>query len=303
MRRACKLGTVNSLLLMTLVGGVAGCPDQTIGPDPSLVHQMRGQSYTDRDWAVVLRDHVRYGLVDYDTLRAKPEALYRYAALISVTGPESTPEQFPGRAQATAYYVNAYNALVLLAVLSQPPNIPTMEDISLPHLEEDYRFVLDGSTVTLNQVERKMLAASGGDVRTLLATSRAAMGTPRLPGEPRPSIASWPPLPPTPSTCRRFSASTTARGRSWSGRKSSGGRMTLSSTGKPSGGCEPCICSTCCSSWPLRSSGALCRLRWATRFGRSPSIGRSIAGNARPTVLWCPEFWPPTKRNDHVTSD
>jgi len=169
---------------MTLVGGVAGCPDQTIGPDPSLVHQMRGQSYTDRDWAVVLRDHVRYGLVDYDTLRAKPEALYRYAALISVTGPESTPEQFPGRAQATAYYVNAYNALVLLAVLSQPPNIPTMEDISLPHLEEDYRFVLDGSTVTLNQVERKMLAASGGDVRTLLATSRAAMGTPRLPGEP-----------------------------------------------------------------------------------------------------------------------
>lgn len=172
------------LLTAGLLPAIVGCADQAIRPDPAFVQQARGQAYSDREYALVLRDHVRYGLVDYDTLRARPESLLRYTALLSLTGPRSTPDQFADRSHAIAYYVNAYNALVMTAVLSQPASTPTMYDLSLPRLEEDYKFVLDGAAITLAGIQRRMLEVSDGDVRTILATSRAAMGTPRLPSEP-----------------------------------------------------------------------------------------------------------------------
>ncbi|MBI4579194.1 MAG: DUF547 domain-containing protein [Planctomycetes bacterium] len=167
-----------------VVGVAGGCVENALRPDASLLRELRNQPYSDRDWAIVLRDNVRYGLVDYQTLRANPEPLLRYCALVGLTGPTRTPDQFPGRTHETAYYVNAYNALVLWAVLSRPQDPPTMYDYSMPQLEYDYHFTLDGAMVTLMRIEDKMLKASGGDVRTLLATSRAAMGTPRLAGEP-----------------------------------------------------------------------------------------------------------------------
>ncbi len=163
---------------------LCGCASNTIQPEGALLREVQGQPYSDQDWATVLRDHVRYGLVDYDTLRATPHSLMRYCALISVTGPNRTPQQFTGKSDTTAYYINAYNALVLRAVLSRSSDVPTMYDYSMPQLEFDYRFPLDGVVVTLSAVEDQLMAASQGDVRTLLATSRAAMGTPRLSSEP-----------------------------------------------------------------------------------------------------------------------
>lgn len=173
-----------ALVGVGLLGLLAGCAENAIRPDSNLVREVQGQPYSDRDWALTLRDHVRYGLVDYDTLRTMPDSLHRYCAMISVMGPERTPDQFPGRTQATAYYINVYNALVLRAVLTQSGSMPTMYDYSLPDLDHGYQFVVDGSVTTLAQLEHKMLEASGGDVRTILATSRAAMGTPRLASEP-----------------------------------------------------------------------------------------------------------------------
>lgn len=163
---------------------IVGCSQSVLRPEASLVQQVQSEGYSDRDWAITLRDHVRYGLVDYDTLRLTPETLMRYCALISIKGPASTPDQFVGRSQITAYYINAYNALVLRAVLSQPADLPTMYDLSLPRLESEYHFAFDGRIVTLAEIERLMLEVSGGDARTILATSRAAMGTPRLTNEP-----------------------------------------------------------------------------------------------------------------------
>ena len=132
---------------------------------------------------MVLRDNVRYGLVDYEALARSREPLERYYALLSVTGPSRTAEQFPSHAHTTAYYLNAYNALVLCAVLERYP-VTTMYDLSMPRLEYEYTFTLDGQPCTLAKVEAKLLEQSNGDVRTLLATSRAAMGTPRLANEP-----------------------------------------------------------------------------------------------------------------------
>lgn len=160
-----------------------GCADYTLRPNPTLAPKENSPVYSDRDWSAVLSDHVRDGVVDYDKLASQREPLDRFYALISVTGPSRTPDQFETRSAKTAFWINAYNALVLLAVLQRYP-CSTAYDLSLPVLEQDYRFLVDGKSRNLFEVELQMLADSTGDVRSLFATSRAALGTPRLMSEP-----------------------------------------------------------------------------------------------------------------------
>jgi len=164
-----------------VLASVIGCNEPDIRPQTALLE--RPYRYSDHDWARVLQGYLRNGLVDYDGLAAHPEDLNRYYALVSVTGPTSTPDQFPGRAAATAFWINAYNAMVLKVVLAHYPT-KSVYDVSLPRLETEYTFRVDRRICTLGGVEQAMLDASGNDVRTLLATSRAALGTPLLWPEP-----------------------------------------------------------------------------------------------------------------------
>jgi len=102
----------------------------------------RPLTYSDTDWATVLQNNVREGLVDYAGLLAQREPLERYYALVGETGPTRTPDQFVSRSAKTAYWINVYNALVLRAVLERYP-ISTMYDLTLPRLEYDYTFKVD----------------------------------------------------------------------------------------------------------------------------------------------------------------
>ncbi len=175
--RVLLLGAVG---LAALAAG-AGCASLKIDPRSHLIPVTR--TYNDRDWSQVLQDVVRDGLVDYQTLGGNREPLDRYYALVSVTGPGLTPDQFPERNDRVAYWVNSYNALVLLAVLSRYP-VPTMYDLSLAALEHDYRFTVDGRPFTLAAIEEQVLTESARDVRALFAMSGAALATPRLMSEP-----------------------------------------------------------------------------------------------------------------------
>ncbi|MEP0843169.1 MAG: hypothetical protein HRF43_10735, partial [Phycisphaerae bacterium] len=56
-------------------------------------------------------------------------------------------------------------------------------DRSIARIEEA-TFSVDGRVYTLPQIEARMLEAGSGDVRALFATSRGALGTPRLAAEP-----------------------------------------------------------------------------------------------------------------------
>jgi len=157
--------------------GCAG-PAQ-IDPDLSLLPRGSDVRYSDEDWAAVLKAHVKDGLVDYGRLKKKPEALQRYVALLSVKGPSRTPKEFGSRADKTAYWINAYNACVLTAVLRRYP-LTTVYDLNLPRLETEYRFQVDGRRRTLMSMEAAALEASQEDARIFFALSRAAIGTPRL---------------------------------------------------------------------------------------------------------------------------
>jgi len=170
-------------LVMAAVLACGGCSEMVITPNTTLLPSSSTHVYSDADWAAVLHKYVAQGLVDYDALARERESLERYYALLSVTGPRRTPDQFGSSAQVTAYWINAYNALVLCAVMDRYP-VATMYDLSLPRLEHEYKFVVDGRARTLAEIEAEILKVSSGDARALLATSRAALGTPRLIGEP-----------------------------------------------------------------------------------------------------------------------
>jgi hypothetical protein len=162
---------------------IAGCRSDAIRPETGLIEQSPPYLYSDIDWADVLERHVRDGLVNYGELQRNPEPLKRYYALLSRTGPSLSPDQFTSRQQVTAYWINAYNALVLMAVLRNYP-ISTIHDLSLPSLDHGYKFDVDGQVRDLKAIENQALAESGNDVRVLFVLCGAAVGTPKLLSQP-----------------------------------------------------------------------------------------------------------------------
>ena len=161
-----------------------GCAPATIdlvenAPGPDEVPQV----FDDRDWATVLRENVRDGLVDYEHLAAHQEPLNRYLGLIARVGPGSVPALFDAPHAGLAYWINAYNAGVLKAVLHE--KIPaTMYPAGRPSLDHRYRFRVDGRLVTLHDLRAAAREASGGDARVEFAFCGAAVGCPPLSDQP-----------------------------------------------------------------------------------------------------------------------
>jgi hypothetical protein len=136
----------------------------------------------ERAWEDVVRDYVREGLVDYAGLARDPGRLNDYLVSIAAAGPRSTPEQFADGDARLAYYINAYNACVLRAVLAR--GVPkTIHEAARP-LELSYRFQVDGETVTLAELHERVRQESGDDARSELALCGAALGSPPLADQP-----------------------------------------------------------------------------------------------------------------------
>lgn len=73
-------------------------------------------------WDRVLHEHVsREGLVDYASLKRDPEELLAYVDAIAANSPDSSPEMFPTEAHRLAYWINAYNALIVARVVPSYP--------------------------------------------------------------------------------------------------------------------------------------------------------------------------------------
>ncbi len=140
-------------------------------------------AFDDRDWAAVLRENVKDGLVDYRHLQEHPEPLDRFLATLAIVGPERTPNLFPSRSARLAYYLNVYNAGVLRAVLHA--EIPaTMHDVRRRSLERGYRLLIDGRPRTLADLRRLARTESLGDARVEFGLCDAAQGSPPLRQQP-----------------------------------------------------------------------------------------------------------------------
>lgn len=140
--------------------------------------QEQGFDYT--SWDRVLKKFVtEKGRVDYAALKANPGDLNQYVEQVARRSPISDPNAFPTRDSQLAYWINAYNALVMKAVVE---NWPTKSVRSLGKLYSFFwgrKFLAGGKQYTLDDIEdilRKKLA----EPRIHFAIVCASNSCPRL---------------------------------------------------------------------------------------------------------------------------
>jgi hypothetical protein len=151
-------------------------------PDSTFSHELLDE---------VLSAHVdEQGRVDYTALQAQRQTLDRYYALIAAFSPDSHPELFGGETAALTYWINAYNAAVLQAVLANYP-ITSVGDVSGPPLAglvSDQigffyfqKLVFGGEKLNLYNLEKEVIRKRFPDPRIHFAINCASGGCPRLP--------------------------------------------------------------------------------------------------------------------------
>lgn len=174
-------GAMHRFSAVLLVGiAAAGCvPDQRKLFDPMTKLPEAPAAFELRDWETVLRENVRNERVDYEHLSAHAAPLDSFLTQLAAIGPQSAPESFPTDASRSAYYINAYNAVVLKAVLSV--GIPqTIHDPHRPPLDYAYLARVDRREQTLADLRAAALHAFNDDPRIHLGLSNAAVGSPPL---------------------------------------------------------------------------------------------------------------------------
>jgi hypothetical protein len=133
----------------------------------------------------ILDIYVRDGLVYYRALQIERAPLDRYVASLDVAAAQISG--WP-RDEQLAFWINAYNALVLRTVIDHYPirgkasEYPANSIRQIPGAFEARRHRVAGRSLTLDEIETKVLA-SLDDARALLALGRGAIGSGRLRSE------------------------------------------------------------------------------------------------------------------------
>ena len=129
----------------------------------TLAPSARATGFDHSAWDRILQQHVTdAGRVDYAALQKDPAELNAYVAAIAARSPASHPADFPTREAQLAYWINAYNALVVHGVVEAWP-VKSVRDIgALPYsFFWRKKFTAGGRKYTLNGIEdilRKQLA-------------------------------------------------------------------------------------------------------------------------------------------------
>jgi hypothetical protein len=138
-----------------------------------------------RPFDLLLDVNVRDGLVYYRALQSSRGALDRYIASLNV--PAATYEAWTRDAKM-AYWVNAYNAIVLQTIVARYPirgtssAYPASSIRQIPGAFEQSRHRLAGRTVSLDEIDKKILPEFN-EPRLALALGRGAVGSGRLRSE------------------------------------------------------------------------------------------------------------------------
>lgn len=130
------------------------------------------------------------GRVDYAALAREPGDLERYYALLAAYSPDSAPHLFPTPEAELAYWIDAYNASVLVTVLRYYP-IPSVTAVPTPfppslvsdkigffYLQE---VTLGGEETNLYDLENSVIRGRFREPRIHFALNCASLGCPRLP--------------------------------------------------------------------------------------------------------------------------
>jgi Protein of unknown function, DUF547 len=131
-------------------------------------------------WDQVLREFVTAtGRVDYPALRARPGELDRFVGSLRARSPLSDPAAFPTREARLAYWINAYNALVVAGVVEAWPVSSVRQIGFLPFSFFHKKFIVGGRRMTLDEIET-ILRQRLRDPRIHFAIVCASLSCPQL---------------------------------------------------------------------------------------------------------------------------
>jgi len=143
--------------------------------DAPIAAEFPAQGFSHDAFEALLREYVTSaGQVDYDRWHASADSVSQldgYLAAVSEYSPDNTPDRFPERNDALAYWLYGYNAYVIKAVLDRWP-LSSVTDIKAP-IEAikgmgffyQLRFSFGGKYLSLLVVENDRIRARYKDAR------------------------------------------------------------------------------------------------------------------------------------------
>lgn len=141
-------------------------------------------------YAKVLDEYVdKEGFVDYGMLKKNSGDIELFYATLASISPDSHPELFPNDNDRLAYWINAYNATVILGVLQYYP-ISSVESVEEPLLLSFFpsksgfflfqRYTYGGVETSLYYLENSVIRKRFSDPRYHFALNCASMSCPKL---------------------------------------------------------------------------------------------------------------------------
>lgn len=129
----------------------------------------------------VLRTYVNdEGYVDYPGLKKNRVGLDAYVGQLAAASPKSNPELFPTEDHALAYWINAYNALIMRAVIDAYP-VDSVTGIMVAHgVFNRLKFPVGGKDMTLDDIEKGTLLVEWDVPEVHWAITCASMGCPKI---------------------------------------------------------------------------------------------------------------------------
>ena len=147
------------------------------------VAQESGEAARSRTFDQLLDLYVRNGDVYYRAIKSERARLDSYVSQLGTASVEKAP-----RAEQIAFWLNAYNALVLRTVADHYPiqgkssAYPARSIRQIPGAFDRLPHRVAGRTLTLDQIEQTVLSGFG-DPRVYFALGRGAVGSGRLRSE------------------------------------------------------------------------------------------------------------------------
>ena len=147
----------------------------------ALAHSRAATAVDNRLYAELLGRYVNEGQVDYKGLKTEEAKLDTYLAGLAEVDPATL-----ARDARFAFYINAYNAWTLKLILTGYPGLDSIKDLgtlfSSPWKQKIA--MIDGTPLTLDQIEHEILRPEFQDARVHFAINCAALSCPPLRPEP-----------------------------------------------------------------------------------------------------------------------
>ncbi|MCJ7752559.1 MAG: DUF547 domain-containing protein, partial [Armatimonadetes bacterium] len=157
MNRSCGYAAV-----LAVVGAMA-----LVGAPASDASRSRSVDSIHMGYYEVLRKNVIGGKVNYERLKAKSmPVVRRYQQELADEDPNGLPWQASTSDAKLAFWLNAYNACVIVGIVEHYPGLKSVRDI--PDFFEAKRWVVHGRKLSLNEIENDIIRAQFKEPRVHL---------------------------------------------------------------------------------------------------------------------------------------